>query len=256
MSKPKVYPEASPAESRADMLFKYTHDQATAIHNALNEAGLQRDVNWPECFDYVTSEARTAIARKTDQLYHPRPNRTEAIEQLRALRLALQRLSNHVEAEIKATLANMSDGRRRFAPQYIIEAIDLLLARWEADGMTFDLAGGIRILKQISPKVAAIVERVHTKRPYKPRRAFPKGPKQDEATRRFLHSLCSIYHNVTGSLPPSVGYNGKTGCATGRFYTFAKAALLPIPLVEKYDVDHAIRLAVTYYRSALVLPKS
>ena len=239
-----------------DTVFNYTPEQLTTIREALKAARFTRDKDWPEYYACITNEARTAIARKTDQLNHPRPNRTQAIGQLRALRQALQHLSADVEAEILATLANMPDGSKRFAPAYIIEAIDLLLPRWENDGMPFDLARCLRTLNQISPHVAGIVEPAHTKQPYKPRRTFPKGPKQDEATQRFLLSLCFIYHNATGNLPPSVGYNGKTGCATGRFYTFAKAALLPTLLVAPREVDHAIRLAVTYYRSALAPPKA
>lgn len=215
--------------------FKYTPEQATAIREALVNAGFSRKSEWPSLKREITHIVRNAKLLQDQDILHPDPYGGAIKEQ----RLRLVKALAEAIHELEAMPVETSFSIFSTMP---VEGIDPLLVSSLREGerpalcKLLDPTRFPRLLAVVAQQAAApgLLKDI-------PKTGAPK----QKAIRRAVRELWYVYQHATGqdpkAYPSSYGAVGER--FAGPFYDFAKAVLAPTRLVPPKILGSQIHTA-------------
>jgi len=255
-------------------------NQAKAIRESLEQAGLPSDIDWSRLLLAITQIARVAQTKANidKPLYA-----AEAAKQARHLAKAMssavtgyETLSGEMQGLVASYLGLVHDElpllRDSLLPserpvlrklssatrlllflRSIARAADLVAAPLEAAGKVVPLSSPLpaRLPASVRATVTRAVRSEH--RPFDGR--FPHtGAPREEAVRWAVPRLWGLYREVTGKQPTIYpnSHDGALDGYGGKFYPFVKAALKPLRLIPAGSLSNAIYVAYKDHRAALV----
>jgi hypothetical protein len=257
--------------------FSYTKDQTNALKQALKNAGLKRDADWPRYLSAITQSMRVARhkatppKRKEDVLIYASKAARLLNRLIKALDATLQEYEGlgsalHSSVDHQLPMAFMRDpllmaslpaserpvaecllssGRFPFALKAVREAAAMAAEPLRHAGKP--IAVPKDVLDMLPPKVAELVEKNASQRRHDGLFQVTGAPK-NHAIRDAVRSLWVIYDDATGKLPTMYSTaHGNDGYA-GEFYKFAAAALGPTHLVDNKVLGSNVLFAYNEFR--------
>jgi hypothetical protein len=257
--------------------FSYTKDQTNALKQALKNAGLKRDADWPRYLNAITQSMRVARhkatppSRKEDVLIYASKAARLLNRLIKALDATLQEYEGlgsalHSSLDYQLPMAFMRDpllmaslpaserpvaecllssGRFPIALKAVREATAMAAEPLRHAGKP--IAVPKDVLDMLPPKFAELVEKNASRRRHDGLFQVTGAPK-NHAIRDAVRSLWVIYDDATGKPPTMYSTaHGNDGYA-GEFYKFAAAALGPTHLVDNKVLGSNILSAYNEFR--------